>query len=209
MRLGIGLLLICFFSCSALAYGLSLEEVEGRMVKGGYLDSLYAAYWAAGQGEVITPILEDMLFNPRKYQKVPFADTSAYPFNVIWALAHIDSLRSLQILKKFSVWTTQKYSQELARLAIKGLRLRRTKQSKAYGVLVRATAKLLEQPDKKAQVLKLIKSGQGVKILRPYLVKKEEEGPRSGPAVFDFIELVPEGKRGYLQRVGGDFTSFI
>jgi len=209
LKFWFGLLLTFFLSASAWGYVLSLKEVEERMVKGGYLDTLYEAYWAAEQGEVILPILEEMLYQPQKYQKGSFAGTSAYPFNVIWALAHINSTRSPQILMKFSSWTTQKFNKDVARLAIKGFRLRCTQKSRAYGVLVRAEVKLLKCPDEKAQVLKLLKSGQSVRILKSYVVNKKEEGPRGGPAVYDYIELIPQKKRGYIQRLGGDFTSFI
>ncbi|HEX3046927.1 MAG TPA: hypothetical protein VHY08_19385 [Bacillota bacterium] len=213
MKFLVSFLLTFFISFSALGFNLSLKEVEGRMVQGGYLDTLYAAYWAAGQGEAIVPILEEMLYLPKKYQKEPFTGASAYPFNVIWALAHIDSNRSLKILMKFSKWTTTKLDKEVTGLAIKGFQLRRTKQSKVaracYGVLVRAAAKLLERPSGSAPVLKLLKSGQSVRVLKPYLENQKEEGPRSGPAIFDYIELIPEGGRGYIQRLGGDFTSFI
>ena len=209
MKFLVSLLLTFLISFSAWGYDLSLKEVEGRMVKGGYLDTLYASYWAAEQGEAIIPILEEMLYKQQKYQKEPFSATSAYPFNVIWALAHIDSNRSLKILMKFSGWTTKNFNKDVAGLAIKGFQLRRTKQSKVYGVLVRAEAKLLERPSESARVLKLLKSGQSVRVLKPYLENKKEEGPRSGPAVFDYIELIPEGGRGYIQRLGGDFTSFI
>ncbi len=213
MKFLVSFLLTFLISFSALGSDLSLKEVEGRMAKGGYLDTLYASYWAAEQGEAIIPILEEMLYKPKKYQKEPFAATSAYPFNVIWALAHIDSNHSLKILMKFSGWTTDKLNKDVAELAIKGFQLRRTKQSKVararYGVLVRAEAKLLGQPSESAQVLKLLKSGQSVEVLKPYLENEKEEGPRGGPAVFDYIELIPEGERGYIQRFGGDFTSFI
>jgi hypothetical protein len=209
----VSFLLTFVISFSALGSDLSLKEVEGRMAKGGYLDTLYASYWASEQGEAIIPILEKMLYQPQKYRKESFAATSAYPFNVIWALAHIDSSRSLKILMKFSGWTTDKLNKDVAELAIKGFQLRRTKQSKVacarYGVLVRAEAKLLGQPSESAQVLKLLKSGQSVRVLKPHLENQKEEGPRGGPAVFDYIELIPEGERGYIQRFGGDFTSFI
>jgi hypothetical protein len=209
LKFFVSLLLIFAISFSARGFDLSLPEVEGRMVKGGYLDTLYAAYWAAGQGEAMIPILEQMLSTPKKYQKEPCAATSAYPFNVIWALAHIDSDRSLKILMKFSGGRTKNFDQAVARLAIQGFRLRRAKQSEVYGVLVRAEGKLLERPSQKARVLKFLQSGQSVKVLKPYLENQKEEGPRGGPAVFDSIELIPQGERGYLQRFGGDFTSFI
>ncbi len=209
MKFLVGFLLTLLIAFSVLGFDLSQKEVEGRMANGGYLDTLHASYWAAGQGEAIVPILEAMLYQEQKYQKEPFSATSAYPFNVIWALAHIDSNRSLQILMKFAGWTTKNFNKDVARLAIKGFQLRRTKHSKAYGVLVRAEAKLLERPSEKAPVLKLLTSGQGVRVLKSYLENQKEEGPRSGPAVFDYIELIPEGGRGYIQRFGGDFTSFI
>lgn len=209
MKFLASLLLTFFISFSASGYDLSLKEVEGRMIQGGYLDTLWASYWASEQGEAIIPILEEMLFKPRKYQAESFAAASAYPFNVIWALAHIDSNRSLKILMKFSVWTTNLFNKDVTELAIKGFQLRRGKQSTFYGVLVRAETKLLERPSESAPVVKLLKSGQSVRVLKPYLENQKEEGPRGGPAVFDYIELIPQGDRGYIQRFGGDFTSFI
>lgn len=209
MKFLIGLLLAIFISFAAWGFDLSLAEVEGRMAQGGYLDTLRASYWAAEQGEAIIPILAELLYHPGKYQKEPFAAAGAYPFNVIWALAHIDSNRSLQILLKYSGWTKETINHGIAALAIKGFRLRRSKQSKAYGVLVRAEAKLLARPSENATVLKLLKSGQSVRVLKPYLENPKEEGPRGGPAVFDYIERIPGGERGYIQRFGGDFTSFI
>jgi hypothetical protein len=52
-----------------LGFDLKLQEVEGRMVKGGYLDTLYASYWAAEQGEAMIPILEEMLKKSQKISK--------------------------------------------------------------------------------------------------------------------------------------------
>ncbi len=209
MKFLVGFLLAFFISFSVLGFDLNRAEVEGRMAKGGYLDTLYAAYWAAEQGEAIIPLLKGMLYQPEKYQKEPFAATSAYPFNVIWALAHIDADRSLKILTGYSAWTTEALNKNVARLAIQGFQLRRAKQNKDYGVVVRAEGKLLERPSESALVLKLLKSGQSVRVLKPYLINPKEEGPRGGPAVFDDIELIPQGERGYLQRLGGDFTPFI
>lgn len=209
MKFFVGFLLTFLISFSALAFGLSLPEVEGRMVKGGYLETLYAAYWAAEQGEEIVPILEELLFRQQKYEKEPYTAIGAYPFNVMWALAHIDSNRSLKSLKQYSRWTKDGFHKNLAGLAIKGFQLRQTKHSKAYGVLVRSEAKLFERPSERARVFKLLKYGQSVRVLKLYIVDKKEEGPRGGPAVFDYVELIPQGERGYVQRVGGDFTSFI
>jgi hypothetical protein len=76
-------------------------------------------------------------------------------------------------------------------------------------IRVRAEAKLLEQPSESAPALKLLKFGQSVRVLKPFILNPKEEGLRSGPAVFDYIELIPQRERGYIQRLGGDFTSFI
>ncbi len=209
MRTGSVVCLIFVTVFAPISYALSLNEVEARMVKGGYLDTLYAAYWAAGQGETIVPLLERMLYHPEKYQKAPFVLTGAYPFNVIWALAQIDSERSLKILTGYSAWAPEPFYKDLARLAIEGFRLRRSKQGKTYGVLIRAEAQLLERPSGKARGRIWLKSGQKVRILKVYLENPAEEGPRGGPAVFDYIELLPWGKRGFIQRFGGDFSPFI
>jgi hypothetical protein len=208
LKILVSFLLAFFISFSVLGHDVNLKKAEERMVKGGYLDTLHASYWAADQGEAIVPLLERMLYNPQKYQKDPLAATSAYPFNVIWALAHIDSDRSLKVLMKFSLWANTDFDKEVAGLAIQGFRLRRSKGDKTLGVLVRTEAKLLERPSRSAPVLKLLKSGQSVRVIKPCLENQKEEGPRGGPAVFDYIELIPEGGRGYIERVG-DFTSFI
>lgn len=202
-------LIIFFLFFSVSASGLTLKEVEARMVYGGYLDTLYVAYWAAKQGEVIVPLLGKVLFKYPKYQNEPSASAGAYPFNIIWALAQIDSDHSLKILIKFFGWTTDKLNHELAQLAIEGFQLRRSKQGKTYGILVRREAKLLEKPSEKAGVRRVVRSGQKVRIVKSYIENLNEEGARSGPAVFDYVELIPQEDRGYIQRFGGDFTSFI
>jgi hypothetical protein len=183
---------------------LTLPAVENRMVRGGYLDTLYAAYWAAAQGEAVVPILAQLLHNRQQYVEELHGAVGAFPFNVLWALGHIPSAASLKVLE-----TYQAASKDAnAALAIKGWRLRRFQESSRYGVLVNDGV-LLETAGEKSRVVKKLKSGQQVKILQEKIANYREVGPRGGPVYYDRVELLPSGEPGYIPRAGDDFTPFI
>jgi hypothetical protein len=182
---------------------LSLTQVENRLVRGGYLDTLYAAQWAVAQGEAVIPLLSELLDKGEQYRQEGGV-TGAFPFNVLWALAHLPSSRARQALERY-----YEASQDpTAALALKGWRLRYNEQSPRFGVLLNAGA-LLENPREKAQVVKKLKAGQQVKILQERIVNPKEVGPRGGPQLYDRVELVPSAERGYIPRAGDDFAPFI
>lgn len=52
-------------------------------------------------------------------------------------------------------------------------------------------------------------AGQAIKILKTLIVNPQEEGARGGPALFDQVEAVPTGERGFIQRAGDDFPPFM
>lgn len=188
----------------AVRVPLALPEVEDRMVRGGYLDTLNAAYWAAAQGEAVVPLLAQLLGNREKYAKELGGATGAFPFNAVWALGRIGKSVSLQVLEKYYFATKD----PMAALAMQGWKLRDRERSPRYGVLAK-DATLLEYPEEKARVLKRLKAGQQVKVLNEKNHNPREVGPRGGPVFYDRVDLVPSGEQGYITRAGDDFTPFM
>ncbi len=191
-------------AAAAARPALTLPEVEKRLVRGGYLDTLNAAYWAVAQGEAVVPILAQLLENREKYAKELGGATGAFPLNVVWALGRIPKSSSLQVLEKYYFATKD----PLAALAMQGWKLRAREESPRYGVLAK-DAVLLESPDQQSMVLKRIKAGQQVKILHEKNPNPREVGPRGGPMFYDRVDLVPSGEQGYIPRAGDDFTPFM
>lgn len=183
---------------------LALPEVESRMVRGGYLDTLNAAYWAAAQGEAVVPLLAQLLDNRAKYAKELGGATGAFPFNAVWALGRIPKSGSLKVLEKYYSATKD----PTAVLAMQGWKLREREQSPRYGVLAKDAA-LLEYPEEQARVLKRLKAGQQVKVLHEKNPNPREVGPRGGPVYYDRVDLIPSGEQGYIIRAGDDFTPFM
>ncbi|MFI5331186.1 MAG: hypothetical protein ACHQ2F_09155 [Desulfobaccales bacterium] len=188
----------------AAAPALTLQQAEKRLVRGGYLDTLMAADWAVSQGEAIVPLLGQMLEKRQKYDRELGGATGAFPFNALWALGHIPKQVALQALEKYFASSHD----PTAALAIQGWQLRSTMQSSRYGVLTNETP-LLEKPRENARVVKELKAGQQVKIVREKLTSPGEEGPRGGPAYYERVELIPTGEEGYISRAGDDFSPFI
>lgn len=183
---------------------LTLKEAENRLVRGGYLETLLNAHWTVAQGEAIVPLLGQMLKKRQTYEEELGGATGAFPFNALWALAHIPRPSALQVLEKYSA-VSQDPS---AALAIKGWKLRAQKKSPGYGVLTN-DAPLREKPAAAARVIKELKTGQAVKIERTMITSPGEEGPRGGPAYYDHVELIPGREQGYISRAGDDFSPFM
>jgi hypothetical protein len=183
---------------------LTLQEAEKRLVQGGYLDTLYAAQWAAAHGEAVIPILAQMLEKVRHYREEEGDAVGAFPFNVLWALAHIPGSKSRQVLETYYDATED----PTAALALAGWRLRYNEQSTRFGVLAR-DGDLLERPEEKALVVKKIKAGQKAKILQEMIANTREVGPRGGARYYDRVELLPSGEQGYIPRAGDDFSPFM
>ena len=183
---------------------LTLPEVENRMVRGGYLDTLFAAHWAVAQGEAVIPLLAQMLDKGEQYREEEGGAIGAFPFNVLWALAHIPSSQARHALEKYQEATQD----PTAALAIQGWRLRLREQSSRFGVLIN-DGSLLENPGEKAQVVKKIKAGQKVKILQEKIANPKEVGARGGAQYYDRVELFPSSEQGYIPQGGDDFSPFM
>jgi hypothetical protein len=156
------------------------------------------------QGEAAIPLLAQMLDKGEQYREEEGGAIGAFPFNVIWALAHIPSSRALNALEKYYDATQD----PAAALAIQGWRLRLNEQSSRFGVFINDGA-LLENPREKAQVVKEVKAGQKVKILQEKIANPKEVGPRGGVQYYDRVELLPSAEQGYVPRGGDDFTPFM
>jgi hypothetical protein len=183
---------------------LTLQEAENRLIRGGYLETLHNAPWAAAQGGAMVPLLSQMLQKSQAYDRELGGATGAFPFNVLWALAHIRQPGALQVLEKYSAASRDPN----ATLALQGWHLRADMKNPRCGVLIN-DAPLLAQPSETALVLKNLKSGQTVKIEQEKIAAPGEEGPRGGPAHYDRVELIPGGEKGYIQRRGDDFSPFM
>ncbi len=182
---------------------LTLKEVENRLVRGGYTETLLNAPWAVAQGEAIVPLLGQMLKKQKAYDQELGGATGAFPFNALWALGHIPKAAALRVLEKYFAASHDSG----AALAIKGWKLRAEK-GPGYGVLTN-NAPLLEKPGAQARVVKELKAGQAVKIEREMITSPGEEGPRGGPAHYDQVELIPSREKGYILRAGDDFSPFM
>jgi hypothetical protein len=183
---------------------LTLKEVENRLVRDGYTETLLNAQWAVDQGEAIVPLLGQMLKKQKAYEKELGGAAGAFPFNALWALGHIPQASALQVLEKYSAASHDSG----AALAIKGWKLRAQEKGPGYGVLTN-DARLLEKPGAQARVVKELKAGQMVKIERAMITSPGEEGPRGGPAHYDQVELIPGREKGYISRAGDDFSPFM
>jgi hypothetical protein len=183
---------------------LTLEEVENRLVQGGYLETLQNAPWAAEQGEAIVPLLGQMLQKRQAYEEELGGATGAFPFDALWALGQIPQPSALQVLEKYAAASHDPG----AALAIKGWKLRAQEKGPGYGVLTNA-APLLAEPAAQARVVKKLQAGQPVKIERTMITNPHEAGPRGGPANYDQVQLIPGGEQGYILRAGDDFSPFM
>lgn len=175
---------------------LTLAEVENRLTRNGYTESLIETGWAIQKGKAIVPILDKMLSNAKKYSDIG-EFTGAFPFNAEYVLAHIGVPESLAALKKHKL-----------KFGIQGWNLRHTKKSQNYGV-VRKTVGLHPQASSKIGSVLIVKPGESVKILKRRVENAREEGPRGGASLFDEVEVLSSGRRGYVQRAGDDFDPFM
>ena len=199
-----GCLALAGLGAAGAAGPLTLKEAENRMAGGGYLETLAGAYWAASQGPAVIPLLAQMLDKKGQYEQESAGAVGAFPFNALWALARIPDSRAVKVLENYRAAT----GDQVAALAIKGYRLRQFQQSARYGVMVNESA-LLERPESKAPVLKRLKPGQEVKLLREKVANPREQGPRGRAATYDRVELLPGGEQGFVPRSGDDFSPFI
>jgi hypothetical protein len=183
---------------------LTLAQVEQRLVRGGYGTTLDAAHWAVQQGEAIVPLLQEMLKRRQLYEKQLEGATGAYPFNVVWALGQISSPAALAVLETYYAQSKD----DTAGLAIKAVRLRQAKGSRAFGVLL-SDKNLYAQPSLEAKVVKELRGGQEIMIIKARIVNPKEEGPRGGPAIFDQVEVAPTGEQGFVERAGDGFPPYI
>lgn len=176
--------------------GPTLAEVENRLTRSGYTQSLVETGWAIQQGKAIVPILDKMLSNAKKYTDVG-EYTGAFPFNAEYVLAHIDTAESLVVLKKHKL-----------KFGIQGWNLRHSKKSQGYGVVYQNVGL---HPRASAQIgsVLILKPGEAVKILKRRVENAREEGPRGGPSLFDEVEVLSSGRQGFVQRMGDNFDPFM
>lgn len=180
----------------------TIKELEEKLIYSGYLSTLQASYWVVEQGQEIVPYLGILLKDYHKYANDPIT-AGAYPFNILWSLGQIGGTSSLQVLKMFLEILPE---DEIATLAIDAIELRKRKNVQTYGLLLLEEAKVYSEPRMDSKVLTKITFGQTVKKIQAFIENKNEEGPRAGPAVYDYIEVPGLKVKGYIQRRGDDFS---
>lgn len=176
--------------------GPTLAQVEDRLCRNGYTESLFDARWAISQGAKIVPILDKMLGQKKKYAD-PGEYTGAFPFNAEYALAHIDVPAAQAALKKHKI----KYG-------LQGWNLRRKMKSQSYGVVYKDSALSPKASGKIGSAL-ILKPGTEVRILKAAVENPNEEGARGGPATFAYVEVLKTKRKGYVQLAADVFDPFF
>ena len=177
---------------------LTYRTVRRRLTGGDYHQNLHAAYWAASQGANNVPHLERMIYERHNWEAEKGPEL-AFPLNAFWALAHIETPRSLRVLEEYYarrprvVW---------AGLAAKGFKLRRRMKSNGYGVLIKAATLQTSANAGDAEAIREIAEGEEVRILREGIkhVFTYEVDRVSETLIYDHVEIVGTGERGYIQR---------
>jgi len=103
------------------------------------------------------------------------------------------------------------------KLAIQGWKLRDQKKSKDYGVLSRDGSIFVKanqsigavKANQSIGAVQQLKAGTAVRILKRAIENPNEEGPRGGPTVYDEVEVLSTGRRGFVQRAGDNFDPFF
>ncbi len=204
LRAAVLLALLAWGSGAAAGQPLTQRAVEKKMVAGGYLDTLWAAYWAVDQGPAIVPILAAMLARQKRYEAAQGGATGAFPFNALWALAHIPAPAAQAALEQYYARSRD----ATAALALKGFKLRQAHPGPPCGVLLN-DSELLAAPQENSQVRQQLPAGQPLEILQEKVENAQEEGPRGGPAYYDRVRLLPGGPEGYIRRAGDGFSPVI
>lgn len=169
------------------------------MVGNGYLNSLQGAYWAYFKGPRIIPVLSVMLTKQKYYnQKYDFA-TGGFPLNALWALGHFKTVKARDALRHYYAWSHD--SEALS--ALKGWELRR-KYGFGAGVLINDQI-LYQRPSEKSHVIAHLPADEPVRILKADYENDREMDARGGPTVYDFIQVLRTGERGYIERTSDDF----
>ena len=186
---------------------LTFRTVQRRLIGGRYRQNLHAAYWAAAQGAKIVPHLERMIYERHNWEAEKGPEL-AFPLNAFWALAHIQTPRSLRVLEEFYELRPRV---EWAGLAIKGFKLREKMKSNEYGVLIKEATLQTHANAEDAELIQVIEKGQEVRILREGIKYRftYEVDRTSETLTYDYVEVLGTGQRGYIQRGADNFTPFI
>jgi hypothetical protein len=184
--------------------GPTFHEVEQLLVFNGFGYSLAAAEeLLARYGARLVPALDTLLTNVRYYEDNPMR-TGSFPYNAVWLLGRIGSNQAKAMLERY-----RKHANNVAAdYALAGIELRRETKDRDCVVLSKRYT-LFDAPSYLGKPLAELEAGQKVRLIVPRQTNYEESGLQGGPAVFDFIELLPSLERGYIERVGpGDAIYF-
>lgn len=181
-----------------------LVEAENKMVAGDYAETMRAALWAAGEGEAIVPVMVALLDRRIEYRQREAGFAGAYPFNVLWVLARVDSVINLPILENYYAGSGDKR----ALLAIAGCKLRRISGNGGDGVLMFDNRNLYSEANRTSSVKMSLAAGEEVTVLS-CLQNVEEQDDYGEIQIYDYIRLKASGTTGYIARQDGKFSPFI
>jgi len=186
----------------------TFNEVAKQMRIIAYSELGESSYWAVEQGRAIVPHLAKLLAqssNDRKKALAAGEPLVGYPFNVIWALAQIGGAGARAALAQHAARAQDTEDRPLAKLALAGLDLRAKIRKPEAGVLRYDSAPLLVKPSHESPKIRVLKAGQGLRILKSGIENNKETGARGGPTRFCEVQLIPGGHKGYLELEGEGF----
>jgi hypothetical protein len=168
--------------------------------------------WAVEQGRPIAAHLARLLSQVTEDQKKATGSGQplvGYPLNLIWALGQIGGPEARAALARHVARAQDPDNRALAKLALSGLDLRAKLKRNDVGVLRYEATPLLVKPSHESQKQKILKAGQGFRVLRSDIVNEKETDARGGAVHFYEIELIPGRQRGFLEREGEGFSPWF
>jgi hypothetical protein len=164
---------------------LTLQNVEELLINNELgSEGSYGEVEKLARRKEMVPILATML--KKKYPDVGHS----FPSTGFLILSRVDTPQALALLKQYK-----------CPLQISSWNLRHKYKTRLAGALL-GDRDLLIQANSEGELLKSVKSGTAVRILKEGIINKKVEGPRGGPSTYDYIQVIGTNTKGYVERPG-------
>lgn len=187
---------------------LSLEILEQRLL-GGWIDSAYGGYWTAKQSEDAVPLIEEMFTKIDAYgeqQEEGGELMGIFPYNAIYALAHIDSPKAKTALEKC---IDEEFNLN-CQMALEAWEYRHNHLTEVGEAgVARAEMVVYEQSDASSKQITTLYEGDKVIILESGVENQNEGGFRGGYMSYFQVKLIDSGEVGYIQQNPDSIFQFI